>query len=430
MAKFQGVKGTTDFYPADKEQLNKVACSLKKTAKSYGFLQVETPAIENLKLLTAKSGDEIKEQIFVFEKKGEKKEAEELGLRFDLTVPITRLFVEKQKALAKPVKWFAFDKMWRYEAPQKGRDREFYQLSVELFGSGMPEADAEIISMCADCMRNLGLKAKDFVIKVNNKKLLSGILADILPRAKDGISNALKIIDKSRKLTQDEFEKELSSAKIDMVARDKIKELVKIKGKPDAVIAKLKRMKLNAEATQGLAELENISQYLPQDVVEFDISIARGLAYYTGTVFEVYDREENFRAVAGGGRYDNMVELFGGDKCEAVGFAIGYSTLKILLEAKGLMPKPAEGVDYYVAPVNSKMAKKARTIAADLRKKGVSAETDLMSRKLGKQLDYASTIGAKKVIIVGPEELKQKKVVIRDMKSGKEEKVSLSLNKL
>jgi histidyl-tRNA synthetase len=423
--KFQGVKGTTDFYPADKEQLNKVACSLKKTAKSYGFMQVETPAIENLKLLTAKSGDEIKEQIFVFEKKGEKKEAEELALRFDLTVPITRLFVEKQKALAKPVKWFAFDKMWRYEAPQKGRDREFYQLSVELFGSGMPEADAEIISMCADCMRNLGLKSKDFVIKINNRKLLSGILADILPRAKDGIAEALKIIDKSRKLTQDEFESELASAKIDMVARDKIKELVKIKGSPDKVIAKLKKMKLNPEAMQGLAELENISQYLPKDVVEFDVSIARGLAYYTGTVFECYDKEENFRAVAGGGRYDDMVELFGGDKCEAVGFAIGYSTLKILLEAKGLMPKPSEGVDYYVAPVNAQMAKKARAIAADLRKKGFSAETDLMSRKLGKQLDYASTIAAKKVIIVGPKELEQKKVVVRDMKSGKEEIVEL-----
>jgi len=426
MAKFQAVKGTTDFYPAEKEQLKKIACSLKKTAKSYGFLQVETPAIENMKLLTAKSGNEIKEQIFVFEKKGEKKEAEELGLRFDLTVPMTRMFVERQKSLAKPVKWFAFDRMWRYEAPQKGRDREFYQLSVELFGSGMPEADAEIISMCADCMRNLGLKPKDFVVKVNNRKLLAGILAGILPRAKDGISNALKIIDKSRKLTQDEFEKELSSAKIDMVARDKIKALAKIKGKPDAVIAKLKKMKLNAEAMQGLAELENISQYLPRDVVEIDLSIARGLAYYTGTVFEVYDKEENLRAIAGGGRYDDMVELFGGDRCEAVGFAIGYSTLKLLLGAKGLLPKPAEGVDYYVAPVNSKMAKKARTIAAELRKKGFSAETDLMSRKLGKQLDYASTIGAKKVVIVGPEELKQKKVVVRDMKSGKEEKISLN----
>jgi histidyl-tRNA synthetase len=422
--KFQAVKGTADFYPAEKEQLKKVACSLKKTAKSYGFSEVETPAIETLKLLTAKSGEEIKQQIFVFEKKGEKKEAEELGLRFDLTVPITRLFVERQKELAKPVKWFAFDKMWRYEAPQKGRDREFYQLSVELFGSGMPEADAEIISMCADCMRNLGLKARDFVIKVNNRKLLSGILADILPRAKDGISETLKIIDKARKITEDELDDLLAAEKLNSIAREKIKDLVKIKGKPGAVIAKLKKMKLNAEAMCGLAELENISQYLDSDVVELDLSVARGLVYYTGTVFECYDRDENLRAIAGGGRYDDMVELFGGDRCEAVGFAIGYSTLKLLLEAKGLLPKPDAGVDFYIAPVNAKMAKKARSIAEDLRKKGFSAETDLMSRKLGKQLEFASTIGAKKVVIVGPEELKQKKVVVRDMKSGKEEKIA------
>jgi histidyl-tRNA synthetase len=173
-----------------------------------------------------------------------------------------------------------------------------------------------------------------------------------------------------------------------------------------------------------LAELENISQYLDSDVVELDLSVARGLVYYTGTVFECYDRDENLRAIAGGGRYDDMVELFGGDRCEAVGFAIGYSTLKLLLEAKGLLPKPDAGVDFYIAPVNAKMAKKARSIAEDLRKKGFSAETDLMSRKLGKQLEFASTIGAKKVVIVGPEELKQKKVVVRDMKSGKEEKIA------
>lgn len=406
---YQKPKGTRDYYPEDRAIFNKIADSLRQTCIKYGFKEVESPAFETMDLLTAKQGEDIKQQIFVLEKKGE----EEFGLRFDLSVPLVRMFVEKQKELPKPVKWFGMGRMWRYERPQAGRLREFYQVSPEIYGSSRPEADAEVISLAIDCLRDLGLTKKDFVVRINNRVLLQDFIKSL---ELDTYEEIFRIIDKRSKISEDAFDEELRKAALNEEDITKLNKFLKIKD--------LDKIKLES---RGFDNLKRIFSLLKskKDYIELDLSTARGLAYYTGTVFEVFDRKGKFRSILGGGRYDNMVELFGGDSCPVTGFAIGFATLGLLLEEKGLSPKPDMGVDYYVAPMDEKVMKAAMNIADLLRKKG-SVEIDLMGRSLGKQMEYANKTGAKNVVVVGEEEVKKKIVKIKDMKTGKEKKISIS----
>ncbi len=415
---FQRIKGAEDYYPAEQAKQEAICNKLDETARKYGFQKVNMPAIETIKLLTAKSGEEIKQQIFVLEKKG----AEELGLRFDLTVPMARMFVAKQRELQKPVKWFSIAPMWRYEAPQKGRLREFSQLSVELFGSDKPEADATCINMIISCMESFGLTSKDIMIKINNRKLLEGLLLEVTTQ--DKLPEVVRIIDKSGKISEIEFTIELKKIGIETQKIEIIKKIIKCQGAASILATIRKELEPNALATEGLEELENTLKFVNKDYIKVDLSIARGLAYYTGNVYECYDKEGKYRALAGGGRYDQLVQLFGGEPTPATGFAIGTATLTLLLTDKGLLPKTDIGPDYYIAPVDEKMLTTAVEIAAKLRTKN-TVDIDLMRRKLSKQFEYANFIGAKKIIIVGEKDLKEGKVTIRDLKTGKEEKVSL-----
>ena len=415
---YQNPKATRDFYPSEMEARKQVFARLKTMAENYGFREVETPVVEYTNLFTDKSGDEIKSQLFNLEKKGE----EELSLRPELTPAVARMFIAKQKELPKPVKWYYLQKMWRYEKPQQGRLREFYQFGVELFGSDKTEADADVINLAIDLLSSLGLTKKDFVIKVNNRKLLAGLLESLKLKNQEDI---FRVIDKYRKLSKDDFLEELKKAKADKKQSDKIVELISLKKLSDFD----KAAGGNEMAAKGLEELKRLfelmKQYGKQDCVEFDLSIARGLAYYTGIVFECYDKDESLRAIFGGGRYDNLVELFKGMKEPATGFAIGDVTLQLLLEKKGLWPKPEKEIDYYIANVDEASRKKAVEIADRLRKR-YSVEIDLMGKKLAKQFDYANTIKAKKVIVIGEDEIKSGKLTVKDMKTGKEEKIDAS----
>jgi len=414
---FQRIKGAEDFYPAEQAVEKAIGDNLRVQAKRFGFQEVNMPAIETIKLLTAKSGEQVKEQIFVLEKRG----AEELGLRFDLTVPIARMFVSKQKELQKPVKWFAVAPMWRYEAPQAGRLREFTQLSVECFGSDKPEADATCINLIIACMESFGLTSKDIKIKINNKKLLEGLLLELV--SKEKLEDVIRIIDKSAKISEIEFMQELKAFGVDENKIEIIKKIIKIQGSPSC-LDKIRELNPKALALQGLAELDNTLKFVNKEYVVVDLSIARGLAYYTGNVYECFDREGKYRALAGGGRYDQLVELFGGEPTPATGFAIGTATLTLLLKDKGLLPKVELGPDYYVAPVNEDMIPKAMEIAAKLRI-NYSVDIDLMRRKLAKQFEYANSIGAKKIVIVGEKDLAEGKVTVRELATGKEEKVAV-----
>ncbi len=415
---FQKVKGMQDWYPAEKAVQRAVFDVLRTTALRFGFQEVEAPAIETLSLLTAKSGEEVKDQIFVLEKKG----AEELGLRFDLTVPFTRMLVQKLQELPKPIKWFGLGRMWRYEAPQKGRLREFDQLSIELFGAPTAEADAECISLLVACLKNFGIQEKDFVVCLNNRKLLEGLLRDITSEEK--VPALVRLVDKSAKITVQELDTELFKLDLSDEQAQKVKNILTLKGKPVEVISRLQTVRLNDIAKEGLAELQALVGLLDMNCLSVDLSIARGFDYYTGTIFECRDTQGELRALAGGGRYDNLVQLFGGQPTPAVGFGIGTVTLILLLEERGLLPKPQMSPEYCVIAVTDTVRSEARAITARLRRK-TTVETDLMNRKLAKQLEYANTIGAQKAVIVGQQELAQNKVRIKDLKTGKEELVRI-----
>jgi len=405
---FQKPKGTQDFYPEDLQIREKIFNILRKTAINYNFKEVESPAFENLDLLTKKEGEEITSQIFNLEKKGD----ESFGLRFDLTVPAARMFIEKQKELPKPVKWFYISRMWRYEKPQAGRLREFYQTSCEIFGSSKPEADAEIINLATGCLISLGLAKKDFIVKLNNRKLLEGLLLDIV--SKDKIPEVMRLIDKRSKLSPEAFDSELKKTNLDP---KKINNLLTLE--LDEIKPK------NKLAEEGLGELKSVMRLTSPECTRFDLSTARGLAYYSGTVFEIFDAKSNFRALAGGGRYDQLIELLGGQPTPATGFAMGYATLNLFLQEKGLLPQISMEPEFYIGVVDEQSIEKAIAIANKLRINSV-VEMDLMQRNIGNQLKYANAIKAKKVIVVGPDEIKSGNITIKDMKTGKEVKKRIS----
>ncbi|MBR9675448.1 histidine--tRNA ligase [Candidatus Woesearchaeota archaeon] len=416
MAKFQRVKGTEDFYPEEMSFKNSVFSKLKKTATKYNFLEVETPALETVDLLTAKSGEEIKEQIFVLKKRSK----EELGLRFDLTIPAARMYIEKQKSIPKPAKWFYLTRMWRYEQPQKGRLREFYQFGIEIFGSKNPQADAQVISVANQSLLSLRLKNSDFLIKVNNRKLLEGIVEDYVKKNK--LESVIRLIDKKSKISPKEFETGLRKEGV-----KKIKELIKlinIKDSPSKAFEELSKSNLNKKATQGLQELKSVCDLLKISSLIVDLSTARGLAYYTGTVFEIFDKEEKYRAICGGGRYDELIGLLGGENDYATGFGMGFSTLSLLLMNKGLFPKIDLGPDYLVIPVNKDMIKKSIEVGNILRENYI-VDIDLMNRNLSNQLSYANTIGAKNIVIVGPKDLADDCVTIKELDTGFEKKIKI-----
>ena len=404
---YQAVKGTRDFYPEQTEVRKKVFDTLRKQAQLYGFGEVESPAMESIELLTAKSGEEIKEQIFVMEKRS----TEQLGLRFDITVPLARMFIARQKELPKPVKWFYLTRMWRYEAPQRGRLREFYQFGVELFGASDVSADAEIISLAIDSLAALGLTEKDVVIKLNSRELIEGFLENIGVTA---IEEALRLIDKRAKLKTEEFSQ--AAAFLTLEQRQALEAFFAADLTTAVSLAGAR-----GESLQALfSELEQRGKGA---WITFAPDIARGLAYYTGTVFECFDRGEKNRAILGGGRYDAMVEQFGGQPCPATGFAMGDVVLELFLKEKGLWDYKEQGIDFYVASVHETYAPKVIEIVQSLRRQ-YKVDYDLMGRKLGKQLAYANTIKVQQVVIVG-DETKEGKVVLKDLTSGTEKIVAI-----
>ena len=416
--KFQRVKGMKDYYPEDKVLQNYVFSKLRETAQKYNFKEIETPAVEELALLIEKEGEEIKQQIFVLEKRSK----EQLGLRFDLTVPGARLFIEKQKVLPKPVKWFCIDKMWRYERPQAGRLREFYQYNCEIYGCKKVNADAEVIMLLIDSLNALGLTENDFEIRINNRKLLEGVVKNFTNK----VFEVIAVIDKMLKLPEEEFVRELENNGVEDV--NKLKEVLQIND-----ISKLENyVKVNGFSNDildnGIRELKELFAMLKikEKYLKLSLTTARGLSYYSGTVFEAFDKEGKFRSIAGGGRYDNLISMFGGEDTPATGFAVGYATLLLLLESKNLVPELSQCVDFYVVNVGDSeiIKEKVVEIVAMLRKR-YHVDYDLMGRNLRNQLKYANTINAKKVIFVGEDEIKTEKYKVKDMNSGNEEFVDI-----
>ncbi len=408
---YDRLKGFRDFYPDEMTARREVIDTVEDAAARYGFREIATPTLEATQLYTDKSGDEIVDQLYNFTDKG----GREVTLTPELTPTVARMVVAKSQALSKPIKWVSTRPFWRYEQVQQGRFREFYQTNVDIFGSSEPEADAEILAFAADALIDLGLTGEDFEFRVSHRDLLGGLLdafdADVDTEA------AIRAVDKRDKIEDREYYDLLNDAGLrydqaetfdDLLGTDELSDLV--------AFAETDRV---ADAVENLeAVLDAAEDFGAREYCTVSLETARGLDYYTGVVFECFDSTgEVSRSVFGGGRYDDLIESFGGQPTPAVGVAPGHATLQLLCERAGVWPEEGPSTDYYVLSVGDTRAV-AAAVARELRELGHVVESDISDRSFGAQMGYADSINAETVVIVGERDLENGEVTLKDMATG------------
>lgn len=384
-------KGTRDFYPESMRIQNYIFDTWRKAALRFGYEEYEGPMFEHLELYTGKSGDEIVSQLYDFMDKGDR----HIALRPEMTPTLARLVIQKGNSLRKPFKWFSLPRLFRYEKAQKGRLREFFQLNLDIIGTESIYAEADLLSAIASMLKDFGLKADDFCIGVSSRKLLNVFLAEI------GVADTSKVypvLDRRLKIGKDDFYAELAAAGLSAEQTKKLDDFMDSKG-IDEVASKIS----SEESKAALDEIRHLFKTLEAagvaESVALDLSIVRGLAYYTGIVFEVYDKGKSMRAIAGGGRYDSLTEKLGGQKVPGVGFGMGDVVLANLLEERGLLPSSKQSLDFFVASFANDMDKVFQ-VASELRNRGFNVNHPLAPAKLGKQMEQANAQGAKIVVYV------------------------------
>lgn len=412
----QTAKGVRDIAPEEKALKNQVVNTLIEVFELYGFAPLETPMLERYETLVAKfaageASDALKETFKLTDQGGR-----ELGLRFDLTVPLAR-FIALNPMLKMPFKRYEVGRVFRDGPIKLGRYREFWQCDVDIIGSSSMLADAEILAVVNTAFQKLNF---DIVIKVNSRKILNGILEQAGIADKEEKEQAIIAIDKLDKIGKERVSKELQERGFSKKQIEAVFTLVK----ENISVAELKKKLTNAESLAGIRELEDLFLYLKAmniSAVQFDISLARGLAYYTGTVFEARLKKGSISSsVAGGGRWDNMIGSFmgGGREVPAVGVAFGLEPIMDTLRLeKKIKSKPAAQV--YVIPINT--VAESLKMVQELRENGIAASFSLGKKGVSKNLEYASSLGIPYVIIIGDNELKKKKVLLRDMNDGTEQ---------
>jgi len=421
--KIQGVKGTRDFYPPVMAVRNFIVDGWKEASLRNGFEEYDGPVFEFLKMYQVKSGDEIVEQLFNFTDRG----ARHLAIRPEITPTLARMVNKQINALPTPIKWFSVPRLCRAERPQKGRLREFFQWNIDIIGVEDVIADADVIYCTIDYLRSLGLTPKDIKAKISSRRLLAAVLLYIgIP--KDQLETLYPVLDKKAKIPAHAFRDTLAK-----LVKDDNKVVQILNYMSDKAFDELKKLILKPDISDefvfALKELEDLIDLLElmgvEDYFEFDMSIVRGLAYYTGVVFEVHDLVGDLRAIAGGGRYDNLLADFGGPKVTGTGMGMGDCVLEILLREKGLLKDdiPTRKLDYFVACVKDELRNVAIETVAGLRKAGFAADFSYKTIALKKQLKQAAALGAGKCVIIGDEYSDQKKLVLKDMATGDQQLV-------
>jgi len=430
--KFQPPKGTRDFLPEEMVKREFVINTIKNVFVRYGFDPLETPVFENFEVLAVKGGlgEDVRKQVFYFEDKAER----EMGLRPELTIGMARVIAANPQ-LPKPFKRYCIAPVWRYEEITAGRKREFYQCDIDVAGSESMEADAECIACAVECFKSLGFK--EFKIKINNRKILEGFLElikkEVEPEAIVEFSSVevFRAIDKMSKIGLEGVKEELKKIGFKGSQIDELLKIASIKGSFEYVMKKgrevLKGIKI---AEDGLDELEEVFKfsevYEISDYFELDFGLARGLDYYTGPIFEIaVETKRSIGSIAGGGRYDNLIGLLGGRPVPATGISLGIERIIEIMKDEGMFNLPKTKVKAFVANVNEKVKDETAKIAQELRKNGISCQTDLMGRNLTKQLELADNLGIPYAIIVGEKELKEGKFKLKNMKEKSEKDFSL-----
>ena len=418
---YDHLKGFRDFYPDEMGPRRAVIDRIEETARQYGFREIGTPTLERTELYTDKSGEEIVEELYAFTDKGDR----EVALTPELTPTVARMVVAKQQELAKPIKWVSTRPFWRYEQVQQGRFREFYQTNVDIFGSADPSADAEILAFAADALTALGLTGEDFEFRVSHRDILGGLLdafdAEVDTRA------AIRAVDKSAKIDRAEYHDLLVDAGLTAEQAAEFDELLAVGADElDELVAFAGTDRVEDAVTNLQAVLDAATDFGAREFCTLSLETARGLDYYTGVVFECFDSTGDVsRSVFGGGRYDDLIESFGGQPTPAVGVAPGLAPLSLLCQRAGVWPDDAGTTDYYVLRVGDTRDVAAR-ITRELRDRGHIVETDIAGRSFGAQLDYADSVGAETVVIVGEQDLAEDAVTIKDMASGEQTQVPLA----
>jgi len=403
----KSVKGTRDFYPEEMAKRQWLIEKIRQTSQLFGYEAYDGPCLETIDLYAAKSGEElVKEQAFVFPDRS----GELIALRPELTPTLARMVAARQNALTFPLRWWSFGPFWRYERPQKGRSREFFQWNIDLIGVEGVAADAELIAVAASFFRNVGLRPEQVQILVNNRKLMEAELNRI------GISDELRpailrLIDRIDKQPAEVWDENILRLGLTPVQLDQLKTLL-----------------LNQDLWQQSEELQALFKQLEAlEVVEFvsyDPKIIRGLDYYTGTVFEAHDTTGEFRAILGGGHYANLVEDVGGKPLPGVGFAMGDVVIMLLLEALSLIPEQKRaGKGVLMTVFDAAHLEIAMRTAASLRDEGVQVILYPEADKLAKQLKYADRIGVRCALVIGPDEAEAGQVMVKDLVSRQQESV-------
>ena len=392
------VKGARDFYPEEKAIHGWLYEKLRGVSTSFGYQEYDGPFLERIDLYAAKSGEElVKEQAFVLEDRG----GDLLALRPELTPSLARMIAQRQNQLVYPLRWWSFGPFWRYERPQKGRSREFFQWNIDMIGVDSPESDAELIAVCVEFMRSIGLTPKQAVIRINDRKLMDEELSAI-GISGEGKKTAFKLIDRSDKLPEKEWE---------VFALEQGFSPQQVKG----ILAILNNSDLWKKSPTLPKVFEALKALQAEDFVQFDAHIIRGLDYYTGTVFEANDLDGG-RAILGGGRYDNLVEDVGGTPLPGVGFAMGDVMITVVLEKYGLLPelKPFTSAGL-VTVFDENSLDDAMRLSAIIRNAGIEVVCYPTVAKLQKQFKFADRLGVRFVLVQGPDEKAQGMVSIKDL---------------
>ncbi|MEJ2186765.1 MAG: histidine--tRNA ligase [Gemmatimonadota bacterium] len=421
MSGFQSLPGFRDFFPEEFALRSHIVAAWREAAWRYGFVEYDGPPLEPLELYVEKSGEEIVHQLYNFEDKG----GRAVALRPEMTPTFARMVGSRARSLPKPIRWFSVPQLFRYERTQRGRLREHFQWNVDIVGETGVAADAEVLSVALEALRLLGLGAGDVVARVNDRRLLERLLlhAGVPEHA---LAASYAVIDKLAREGEAQARKRFADAGLADAVVDRLfglfdyddfDALARDHGDVDGVGQEIERLK------EYFALLDALGW---SDQVVFDISIVRGLAYYTGIVFEIFDRHGELRAVCGGGRYDHLLGALSGVDLPALGFGMGDVVLGELLKERGLAPDAEPALDYYVVAVTDDEAGLARRAAGALRGRGHSVAYGLRGAGVGRQFKDANARGARHAVVLGPDEVAAGEAVVREMATGEERRVPLT----
>ena len=391
--------------------------NFRAAARSHGFEEYDSPVLEHEELYTRKQGEEITQQLYNFEDKGGRR----VALRPEMTPSLARMVMARAGAMPTPIKWFSIPQCWRYERTQRGRGREHYQWNVDIWGSDAVQADAELLSVLVSFFQRVGLNADDLAISISSRKVLEEVLGS-LGISGDAFAATCIIVDKMDKLPAEVVEQQLSEQGLDASAISVIQSTLGLSDL-DSLAAAL------GEGSGAVAELATlfdlIDSYGIADWVTFDASVVRGLAYYTGPVFEAHDRGGKLRAICGGGRYDRLLSSLGGNDMPATGFGFGDMVIMELLNDKGLVPDLPSGNQDIVIAINEDLRSAAMSVATKLRAGGRSVDLVLEDKRMKWAFRHAERTGAQRLVMVMPDEWAAGNVRIKELESGEESDVAV-----